>query len=250
MSNSAAVDNPWFRRFKPSDYAPARVVFFPHAGGSASYYLEYANALSPYADVLAVQYPARQNRLSEPGIPSVAGLADRLAAELRPWADRPLYFFGHSMGSAVAFEVAARFAAEGLSAPEHLFVSAGRAPSLPRATDVHRQGDDALLEEITALGGTDRGILAVPALRQVILPSLRADFTAIETYLCAPGATVPVPITGLVGETDPNATVEHVGAWAGHTTGGFDLRVFPGGHFYVAEQVEAVTELIVGRLRG
>lgn len=248
MSSSADVDNPWFRRFKPSDFAPVRFVFFPHAGGSASYYLEYANALAPHADVLAVQYPARQNRLAEPGISSVPEIADRIAGELRGWLDRPTYFFGHSMGSAVAFEVARRFADQGLAAPDRLFVSAGRAPSLPRDTSVHLLGDDELLKEIAGLGGTDERILAVPALRQVILPSLRADYTAIETYRCEPGVTVPAPITGLAGESDSHATVEQVGAWAGHTTGGFDLRVFPGGHFYVADEVEAVTALLVGHL--
>ncbi|MEU4118783.1 alpha/beta fold hydrolase [Kitasatospora sp. NPDC028055] len=250
MPSSAAVDNPWFRRFNPSDFAPARIVIFPHAGGSASYYMDYANALAPYADVLAVQYPGRQNRFAEPTIDSVPELAEQVYQELRGWVDRPVVFFGHSMGAAVAFEVTRRFARDGLAGPERLFVSAGRAPSLPRDSAVHLMSDDGMLEEIVRLGGTDERILDVPALRELIIPALRADYTAIETYLAAPDAVVPQPITALVGETDANATVEQVAQWERHTTGGFSLRVFPGGHFYVAEQLDAVVRLLTAHLRG
>ncbi|MFD7450169.1 thioesterase II family protein [Kitasatospora sp. NPDC059827] len=250
MPSSAAVDNPWFRRFNPSDFAPARIVIFPHAGGSASYYMDYTNALAPYADVLAVQYPGRQNRYAEPTIDSVPELAEQVYQELRGWMDRPVVFFGHSMGAAVAFEVTRRFARDGLAGPERLFVSAGRAPSLPRDSAVHLRSDDGMLEEIVRLGGTDERILDVPALRELIIPALRADYTAIETYLAAPDAVVPQPITALVGETDANATVEQVAQWERHTTGGFSLRVFPGGHFYLAEQIDAVVRLLTAHLRG
>ncbi|MER7757508.1 alpha/beta fold hydrolase [Kitasatospora sp. NPDC097643] len=250
MPSSAAVDSPWFRRFNPADAAPARIVIFPHAGGSASYYLDHANALAPYADVLAVQYPGRQNRFAEAPIDSVPGLAEQVYRELRGWADRPMTFFGHSMGAAVAFETARCFARDGLAGPERLFVSAGRAPSLPRDTSVHRLSDDALLAEIVRLGGTDERILTIPALKELVLPSLRADYTAIETYRCAPDATVSQPITALAGEGDANATVEQVAQWERHTTGGFELRVFPGGHFYVADQVEGVVKELTAHLRG
>ncbi|HJD82366.1 alpha/beta fold hydrolase [Kitasatospora aureofaciens] len=250
MPSSAAVDNPWFRRFNPSDFAPARIVIFPHAGGSASYYMEYAKALAPYADVLAVQYPGRQNRFAEPTIDSVPELAEQVYRELRAWVDRPIVFFGHSMGSAVAFEVARCFTRDGLAGPERLFVSAGRAPSLPRDTEVHKLPDDGLMKELIRLGGTDEQILDVPALRELIIPALRADYTAIETYQAAPDAVVPQPITALVGENDANATVEQAAQWERHTSGGFSLRVFPGGHFYVAEQIDAVVRLLTAHLRG
>ncbi len=250
MPSSAAVDNPWFRRFKPSDSAPARIVIFPHAGGSASYYLEYANALAPYADVLAVQYPGRQNRFMEEPISSVPGLAEELYRELREWTDRPLTFFGHSMGAAVAFETVRRFERDGVEGPERLFVSAGRAPSLTRDSSVHKLPDDELLAEVVGLGGTDERILTVPGLHELVLPALRADYTAIETYGCTPDTTVSLPITALVGDADPNATVEQVAQWERHTTGAFDLRVFSGGHFYLADRTEEVVRVLTAHLRG
>ncbi|MFI2607438.1 thioesterase II family protein [Kitasatospora sp. NPDC018619] len=250
MSSSAVVENPWFRRFNPSESAPARIVIFPHAGGSASYYLEYANALAPCADVLAVQYPGRQNRIGEPTIGSVTALAEQLAHELRNWADRPLTFFGHSMGASVAFETVRCFERDGVPGPERLVVSAGRAPSLRRTTTVHQLPDDELLAEISAMGGTDERIFEIPGLRELVLPSLRADYRAVETYCSAPDATVSLPITALAGESDAHATVDQVRQWARHTTGAFDLRVFQGGHFYLADRTEDVVRVLTAHLGG
>ncbi|MFJ9950205.1 thioesterase II family protein [Kitasatospora sp. NPDC091207] len=250
MARSTTVESPWFRRFRPADAAPARVVCFPHAGGSASYFVDYAAALAPYADVLAVQYPGRQDRFGEPGIDSVGVLADRVYEVLLPWADRPLTFFGHSMGAAVCFEVARRFDRDGVAGPDHLFVSGSRAPSWPRDSAVYRLPDDGLLAEVSELGGTDERLLADPELRAVILPALRSDYTAIETYRSAPDAVVPQPITALTGDVDARTTLEQAGDWARHTSAAFELKVFPGGHFYLAEQRDAVLEVVAAHLRG
>ncbi|MER6399581.1 thioesterase II family protein [Kitasatospora sp. NPDC059973] len=250
MARSTATESPWFRRFHSHDTAPARVVCFPHAGGSASYFLDYATALAPYADVLAVQYPGRQDRFGEPGIDSVTGLADRVYEALLPWTDLPLTFFGHSMGAAVCFEVARRFEADGGAGPARLFVSGSRAPSRPRESAVYRLPDDELLAEVSELGGTDARVLADPELRAVILPALRSDYTAIETYRCAPDAVVSQPVTALTGDADPRVSLDEAGGWARHTTGAFELEVFPGGHFYLAEQRDAVLGVVTARLRG
>ncbi|MEU6239054.1 thioesterase domain-containing protein [Kitasatospora sp. NPDC047058] len=247
--SNTVTGSDWFRRFHPADTAPVRLVCFPHAGGSASYFIDYAAALSPYADVLAVQYPGRQNRFGEPVIDTVDGLADRVYEALLPWADRPLMFFGHSMGTVVCFEVARRFERDGVAGPVHLFVSGGRAPSLPRDSTVHLLPDDELLGELARLGGTDERVLADPELRTFILPALRADYTAVETYRCEPDAVVSLPVTALTGDADPRASLAEVRGWERHTTGAFDLHVFPGGHFYLTDQRDAVVEVLAPRLR-
>ncbi|MGW6919348.1 thioesterase II family protein [Kitasatospora sp. NPDC054939] len=244
----------WYRRFHARDTAPVRLVCFPHAGGTAGWYHPLSAALSPYSDVLAAQYPGRQDRYAEPGITSLDLLADRLYRTLQPYADRPLVLFGHSMGASLAFEVARRFEADDrphrAGGPVHLVLSGRGAPSLDRdEPKEHMLSDGALLERVTDLGGTDPRLLAEPELRELILVSLRSDYTAVDTYRAAPGARVGVPVTALTGDADPRVTPDEAAGWAAHTDASFDLRVFPGGHFYLADRMREVADVIAERLR-
>src|SRR5438093_882622 len=96
----------WIRRFQPLPDARARLLCLPHAGGSASFFLPVAHALAPDVEVLAVQYPGRQDRRGEDCVDNVPEFADRLLDALAGWLDRPLALFGHSMGALVGFELA------------------------------------------------------------------------------------------------------------------------------------------------
>ena len=106
MSNSTVEGNAWCRRYRPTTTAAARLVCLPHAGGSAPFFLPVAAALSPGVDVVAIQYPGRQDRRAEPPISDMAVLADRIHAVLRNQPELPLTLFGHSLGALVGFEVA------------------------------------------------------------------------------------------------------------------------------------------------
>jgi pyochelin biosynthetic protein PchC len=66
----------------------------------------------------------------------------------------------------------------------------------------------------------------------------------VETYTCPPDAVLSSPVTALVGDADPEASIDDVLAWREHTTGRFDLRVFPGGHFYLDALSEEVADTI------
>lgn len=239
----------WLSRYHQADAGAPTLVCFPHAGGASSYFHPVSARLSPAVGVVAVQYPGRQERRAEPPIDSIAGLADALLPVLRPVADVPaLAFFGHSMGAVVAYEVALRLASAGAAPLARLFVSGRRAPSRLRVGTVHQRDDAGVLAELRSLGGTDTSLLDDPEVQQLVLPALRADYRAVETYREVPGRMLDCPVTALIGDCDPQVTAEEARDWARHTTGPVTLRQFPGGHFYLRDQADAVIELIGAEL--
>ncbi|MEV4015113.1 alpha/beta fold hydrolase [Nonomuraea angiospora] len=235
-------DDLWIRRFHPSGDDVPRIVCFPHAGGAANSYHALSRTLSPSAEVLAIQYPGRQDRFAEPCLDDIRVLADGIFERLRGLTDRPLALFGHSMGSVVAFEVAHRLEREGVM-PAHLFVSAGRGPACERPERVHLMNDDGVIAEMRRLDGTHAEVFAHADLMRLVLEPLRGDYKAIETYAYG-GFVVKCPVTALVGDDDPSTTVDAARMWGDHTEGPFALHVFPGGHFYLNDQLPGVARVL------
>lgn len=249
MTSATKTGGEWVRRFHRSPECAARLVCFPHAGGSASYYFSLSERLAPGVETLALQYPGRQDRSSEPALRSLADLADRSFEALADWPDdRPLVLFGHSLGSVLAFEVAVRLQAAGRT-PARVVVSGYPAPSVLRGGDIHRRGDAGIIEELRTVGGTDPVWLENAEFMASVLPALRADYTAIETHPRQAGVRLDAPLTMLVGDDDPHTTVDEARAWADHTTAGFDLRVFPGGHFYLDQYQVEIADLVTGAVK-
>ncbi|EST37921.1 hypothetical protein N566_10395 [Streptomycetaceae bacterium MP113-05] len=237
----------WIRRFFPSDGAAVQLICLPHAGGSAPFYRPVAQALNPSVEVLAVQYPGRQDRRREPMLDSIGALADGVAAAVRDAVDRPFALFGHSMGATLAFEVALRLEGTG-NRPLRVFASGRRAPSTHRDEQVHKRDDDGIIAELRTLSGTDQRVFGDEELLRMVLPAIRNDYRAAETYTCPPDVRVEAPITVLSGEDDPKASREEVEAWRTHTSGEFDLQMYPGGHFFLVEHAAEVLRVIGERL--
>jgi pyochelin biosynthesis protein PchC len=240
----------WIRRYRPAPEAPVMLVCFPHAGGSASFYLPVATALPPAVDVFAVQYPGRQDRLMEACLDDIGELTEHIVAALRPQIDRPVALFGHSMGAVLAFEVAGRLAADPAVDLVRLFVSGRQSPPVYRDRDVHLRDNDGLVAELRSLRGTDTQVFDDTELLQMVLPAIRADYRAVETYRATPGSVVPCPITSLIGVEDQHVTVAEARRWQEHTTGGFDFREFPGDHFYLIEHQAEIVALLAEQLSG
>jgi surfactin synthase thioesterase subunit len=247
MSQTSPGHNWWCRRYRPARNPAARLVCLPHAGGSASFFLPLAEALSPRVDVVAIQYPGRQDRHAEPPIDDIGVLADQIYTALELEPELPLILLGHSMGAIVGFEVTRRLEA-GQHGPARLVVSGRRAPATDRNEIVHLRDDDGIIAEIRKLSGTAAEVLSNDEIMRAALPALRADYTATETYTCAPDITVNCPITVLTGDSDPKTTLAEARAWGKHTTSSIDLHVFTGGHFFISDHVGDVIKLITQHL--
>ncbi|HEY0449291.1 thioesterase II family protein [Actinophytocola sp.] len=238
----------WVRRFHPADGAATQLLCLSHAGGSASYFFGVSRALSPEIDVLAVQYPGRQDRLKEPCVSSVHELADRLVAAIEPLTGRPITLFGHSLGATLGYEVAVRLERAGVK-PTALFASGRPAPHRSRLERTHLRDDAGLISAMKELGGTDAGLLDDEDVLRMVLPAIRGDYTAAETYAHRPGPRLSCPIVALVSDRDPKVTVQEADAWREHTDGDFELAVFPGGHFYLNDHVPDILNRIRAHTR-
>jgi pyochelin biosynthetic protein PchC len=238
------------RRFHPRPEAAVRLVCLPHAGGSAPAYFGLSRELTDDIDVLAVQYPGRQDRRDEACLTDIHAMAAEVVAAVRPFLDRPTALFGHSMGATVAFEAARLLEREHGQVPARLFVSGRRAPCTQRPDSVHRRDDDGLLAEVRLLSGTDSAILADDEIIRMALPALRGDYTAIETYRPEPGAVTAAAITVLTGADDIRTSADEAAAWARHSTTECAVHTFTGGHFFVNDHRAAIARLIERHLLG
>jgi pyochelin biosynthetic protein PchC len=197
-----------------------------------------------------VQYPGRMDRIADPLVDDMDLLADSVAMAVRPLLDRPVAFFGHSLGATVAYEVARRLCARSPGALARLFVSAREAPDRPRPGVRHLASDDVLWNELAHLGGTRPGALADPDLRSAFLPALRSDYRLAESYQPQPGPPLDCPVTVLLGEQDSEVEIGETVSWADVTWAGFSIRTFPGDHFYLIPRITEVISEITQRLSG
>jgi pyochelin biosynthetic protein PchC len=248
MHPDGDLNGPWFRRPRPVAAPRARLVCFPHAGGTAGFYRSWARLLPADVELLAVQYPGREDRINDPLIGDLGQLADRVAGALSPATGPPLALLGHSLGAKVAYEVALRLAGQAGPRLSGLVVSGHPGPGRERPSAWHLASDDVLCAELRRSGGTPEETLLHPELLGLILPILRNDYQAVETHRLVPRPALRCPVLAVLGDHDREVTAEDADAWSAVTTGRFTRRVYPGGHFYLADCREALLAEVVSSL--
>jgi surfactin synthase thioesterase subunit len=221
-------------------------VCFPHSGGSATAFGDWAAAVPPDVDLVAVQYPGRGDRFVDPLVADVLAMAGHVADELLRLPPRDHVLFGHSLGAVVAYETALALRDAG-GEPRRLCVSACLPPGQLADRQLHLAPDDVFWAAVCRLGGIEPGIAENVELRELLLPVLRADLRAHATYRPSSGSTpLSCPVTCYHGVGDPLVDEARLAEWAGVTSGEFASRVRPGGHFHLNVGVaELVSDALV-----
>ncbi|MBN3725304.1 thioesterase II family protein [Burkholderia sp. Ac-20379] len=249
MFSPRPLRSAWFRKDAPRPLARARLICLPHAGGTAGFFREWAALLPDAVELLAVQYPGREERIDDAMIDAMPDLVARLADAMTEVADLPYVLFGHSMGAAIAYELCVELLRRGTRLPRRLAVSAREAPHRHRPGHWHAAGDAELCEELLRLGGTASALRESDDLRALVLPIVRNDYRLIETYRPAPDTVrLPLPIDVFVGRDDPEVTREEAEDWHYQSSRDCCLREFDGGHFYLQRNARALIGQLLAAL--
>ncbi len=232
----------WFPTLDTKSRAAPRLFCFPHAGGGVLAYRKWIGAF-PGVDVVPVLLPGRETRRTEFPFESMRELVEALTPAIRPLLDAPYAFFGHSMGSGIAFELTRWLRRIGAPQPRILMVSSARAPQDRTEASRKKEPSDAeLIEELAGMGSWTREAL------DLTLPTLRADARLYRNYVYQPEPPLAIPIAAYGGAADPNVRPEQIDGWREQTTVSFIRREFAGGHFYLQSDADAVLVALRGDL--
>ncbi|EFM11862.1 Thioesterase [Paenibacillus curdlanolyticus YK9] len=172
---------------------------------------------------------------------------------IRPLTDIPYVFFGHSLGSLIAYELARTLQEQAAGAPERLFISACNPPRIVGAereerSPLHLLNDDTLSNALRQMNGTPHEVLQNDELMKVFLPIIKADFEMIDTYEFREGVALRCPLTVFAGTEDPIVSIEWLPKWAECTSSHLNMHAITGGHFYLKENEELFFQMLNGEL--
>lgn len=185
-------------------------------------------------EVCPIELPGRGMRLMEPPFTRLQPLIEALEKEILPLLDKPFAFFGYSMGAIVSFELARLLRRNRHLSPLHLFVCAYHAPQVVDShPPLHALPEAGILQQLRRYNGTPQEVLNNPELIKLFLPTVRADFAVLETYIYAPEAPLDCPISAFGGWQDWKASANDLEAWREQTKATFSLEMFPGEHFFI-----------------
>src|SRR5262245_43890923 len=229
--------------------ARMRLFCLPYAGGGASVYRSWPGSFPNGIEVCCIQLPGRENRLADRLFSSMDPLVEAMAQALVDAFDRPFALFGHSIGGLIAYELAKHLQHRYKVTPNHLFVSACRAPEVPDPIQWHLLSDADLIAELRQAPGFPTEILEHAELMQVLLPIIRADSAVTETYIYPRSDPLRFPLTAFASERDELIPMAAIEPWHKHTSAAFDLKLVDGNHLFIQQQAPQMIRVILDKLR-
>jgi acyl transferase domain-containing protein/surfactin synthase thioesterase subunit len=244
-----ASANLWIANLHSNPKAHLRLFCFPYAGAGASVFSTWSNQLPPEIEVCPIQLPGRENRQQEAPFTRLSPLIQTLVPLLKPYLDIPFALFGHSLGALIGFELARELRRRDLPSPVMLFVSGSRAPQI-LDTDflIHRFPDPLFIEILRTIRGTPEKVLQNQELMQMLLPTIRADFAILETFLYVNEKPLDFPIHAFGGMQDSKISQEDLAAWS-EQTNQFELNMFPGDHFFCESDRKLLLQFIAQEIQ-
>ncbi len=227
------------------------IIFFPFAGASFYSYRAFVECAPNDIDILVLEAPGRGKRISENLISDLHLLVDDFYQQILEHIKNyeTYYFFGHSLGAALAFFVMKSLVNRGNKLPAKLVLSGKNPPHInAEISNRHLLSNSDFKQMIHNMGGTPNEVLENTELLEFFLPILRADFSLIDTSkFSIPDTKVNISTAILYGISDKNTNLGILREWDLYFTAEPNYINFPGDHFFIFQHINTIFDIILSR---
>lgn len=244
----------WIMPSKNEKDAKVRLFCIPYGVKGASLFADWEKYIPDTIEVCPIQFPGKENRISEMPISDIDEMVDALEQVLENQLDKPFAFYGHSVGALVAYRISMRLQQKNNGNLKCLFVGAYSAPNIvpnPVYEKVMKAFGDFgfdTLPEIEQLVNVDpeRGkeyesyianefhIDINDEVRDLVKPVGFSDFRLVHTYHFEPTEEkLRIPLIAFHGSKDEFVQENEIIKWGELTDALFEYYTFEGDHFFI-----------------
>src|SRR5262249_21597990 len=145
---------------------------------------------------------------------SIEDLPASAAAAMAEVLLEPFALFGHSMGALIAFELARILETQQGISPVAMVAAGAGTPPLRRVEAPTCAFPEAEVRpRLREVNGTPSELLADDQMMEFLMPMIRADFRAVQTYTYREGQPLTCPIAAFGGLNDKDVPLEKLKGW-------------------------------------
>lgn len=224
------------------------LICIPYAGASAtSIYQKWNYFINDSIEVVPLELSGHGIKMDEPLLYTMDEIVEYLFENLKKIYLHSKFsyaFFGHSMGTIVIYELMKRIYKFNLIPPIHIFVSGRYTPNHSEIKHISNLNDDDFRKEIISYGGIPTEILEDTSILDFFIPSIKADYTSIESYIFVPSVIWNVDISVFSGKEDDDIKYYDYSEWKNFTRGKTDFYEFNGDHFFINSEYKQIIKII------
>ncbi|WP_392450267.1 thioesterase II family protein [Staphylococcus massiliensis] len=221
-----------------------QLICLPYAGGSASIYNDLKAHVQDDIELKTIELPGKGSRFTESPLISIEDMVNEVVAQIKDLNVGDYDILGYSLGTILAYETYFKLKEAGMTLPKRLFLAASEPIGYRGEPEgVKDMDQDAFKTFIKDKGGTPEAVLENDELWQLVSPSLRADFEAIDAYSDKPhDDEIDLDAVIMSGEDDIDS--ETLSKWEAYFSGKVTIEYFDGGHFFLHNEPKAIAEVI------
>ncbi|MCM3738297.1 thioesterase domain-containing protein [Bacillus cytotoxicus] len=222
-----------------------KLLCFPYAGGSSAIYNPIDEFLSEKVELVTMELPGRGTRFPEKTFTTIDEIVNDALLWFNEVQPQNYALLGYSMGSIVAYEFYYKLLQNRFKPPQHMFLAASEPVGITRKPrGIAQMSDSEFINFIRNMNGTPEEVFANQELLDIIIPSIRADFLAIDAYNYKPrNLLISCDVTVLAGEYD-SISRENILLWDKYVQNGCKYKFFKGDHFFIRDSHKEIAEII------